>query len=408
MAGEQQQSWLSSAAAAAIATVVVLGASAFAVVNWGLPKAQSYLNTRFAALNAKLAQNNKDALSAIKKLPSLDAAIKEIEQLNSKVQTTNATLGDIQKQISLAAIKGELAPLNAKLDKAVAALAALQADVARAGSARDANATTRDAALARIEKAIGGVKDEASALTRIETAIGSVKDQIAGAASQAKLQDAAAKLDAVQTSLAEIEKAADTLKAGVSANAAALADAHKSLAGLEAAVKQGFAGGASGRAALKGEVAKLAQPAETPTGAIPKKTDVVVFYVSAPARAQEQTQAGAIPPMSVQFEKVGSADDNGQAALIIKKLRPIIAKHKSCSIAVSGHTDTVGSDAVNHALSKKRALDIAAKLKAAFAGQAIQISTIAWGERKLKEWTDDDTPDATNRRVDIVVHCAGA
>ena len=368
MAGETKHIWLSSAIGAAAATIVITAVAAFAVVNWGIPKAQTYLNARLAGLDAKLAKNNNATLSAIHKLPSLENTTKEIEQLNARIQTTNATLTDIQKQISLATIKAELAPLATKLDKTNTALAAIQAGLTRAGNVRDADAAARNAALNRIEKTLG-----------------SVKDQIAGAASQTDLQNAAAKLNAVQTSLAA----------------------------LATAVKEGFASGATSRAALKDEVAKLAQPPESPTGAIPKKTghDVIVFYVAAPAAAQpahEQPQSGAIPPMSVQFERIGSIDDNGQADLIVRKLRPIVEGHKSCSITVSGHTDTLGSDEVNHALSKKRAREIADRLRGAFAGKHVQISDIAWGERQLKEWTPDDTADATNRRVDIVVRCAGA
>jgi outer membrane protein OmpA-like peptidoglycan-associated protein len=363
MPGEQRHSWLTSAVAAAAATVVIVAASAFTAVNWGIPKAQNYLNERFVALDAKLTQDNKDALSALKKLPSLENTAKQIEALNSKIQQTNATLTDIQKQISLAANKGELAPLDAKLDKANAALAGIQADLSRAGSARDADTAARNSTLGRIGKAVD-----------------SVNEAMAGVASQAKLQDAAAKLDAAQASLARIESA----------------------------VKEGFAGGASSRAELKDAVGKLAQPGAAPAAAAAKKTgeDLVVLYVSLPGAPP--AQADAMPPMSVQFERIGSAGDNGQTDPIIRKLRPIIKAHKSCSIAVSGHTDTLGSDEANHALSKKRAQEIAAKLKAAFAGENVEISNTAWGERRLKEWTPDDTADATNRRVDIVVRCAGA
>ena len=110
--------------------------------------------------------------------------------------------------------------------------------------------------------------------------------------------------------------------------------------------------------------------------------------------------------MSVQFERIGSFEDHGPIDLIIQKLSRALKGRSGCSIDVEGYTDTVGSDRANHALSKKRALEIAAKLKAALADKTIQISTTAWGERRLKEWTKDNVDDATNRRVDIVVHCS--
>jgi outer membrane protein OmpA-like peptidoglycan-associated protein len=361
MPEKQKNVWVSSAVAAAIAAIVIISGSAYVLINWGMPKAESFLNEKFAALDAKIAKNNENALAAIKKSPLLEGTTKEIETLNSKIKKTNETLTEIQKQISTATLKTELAPLDAKLDKATSTLAAIQADLSRTKS--------DDAA-------------RNSALTRVEKAINAVKDEIAGSASQAKLQDAATKLDAVRTSLAK----------------------------LETTVKGGFAGGTSSRAELKAAIAQLAQP-PTPasTGGLAKAgEDLLVFYVSLPAASPPAPpQPGAIPPMTVQFEKIGNVDDKGQADLIIRKLRPIIKEHKGCSIAVSGHTDTLGSDEANHALSKRRAQKIAAMLKSVFAGDHVQITNTAWGERRLKEWTKDDVADATNRRVDIVVRCTG-
>jgi len=406
MPGEQKSIWLSTLVAAA-ATIVILAGSAAAFVKWGMPKAERYLNDKFAAVDTKIEMSSRSALSTLTGLPSLAKTAKEIETLNAKIKKTNDTLDSIQKQMSLATMKAELAPLNGKLDKTTTALSAIQSELARA---KPENATG-NAALARIEKTVNTLKDE-----------------IAGAASQARSQDAAAKLDAVQaslgklqdtvaklddvrTALAKIEKAADTLKSDGAANASVLTDTQTSLAQLRTAVKDGFAGAAAARAALKDEVAKLAQPAAPPTTGSAKTAgeDVVMVYVSAPAAQPAQPlRPGSIPPMNVLFAKVGSTDDNGQTALIIRKLRPILKKHEGCSIAVAGHADTLGSDDVNHALSKRRAKKIAAKLKAAFAGQGIPVTNTAWGERKLKEWTDDETPDATNRRVDVVVRCSGA
>jgi OmpA-OmpF porin, OOP family len=150
-------------------------------------------------------------------------------------------------------------------------------------------------------------------------------------------------------------------------------------------------------------MAKLAQPQAPAATAAKTGEDLVVLYVSVPGAPSPQAEA--IPPMSIQFERIGGFRDNGKTDAIIQKLRPVIKQHKSCSIDVTGHTDTLGSDDVNHALSKKRAQQIAATLKAAFADDNVQITNTAWGERRLKEWTPDGVADATNRRVDVVVHC---
>jgi flagellar motor protein MotB len=428
MADEQKNTSVTAAVVAAIATIVIVGGSAIAFVNWAVPKAQDYADTKFAAIDAKIAaieskvdkidKNNKNTMDALTKLPSLADTAKEIGTLNSRIEKTNATLSDIQKQISLGAMKKELAPLDGKLDKANAALAAIQGELARAKP---------DQALARVEKAVNTVGDKitgaasAADLQDAAAKLASARDMLAklqdSFAELAKMRDSVAQLNDLRAPLAKIEKAAATIETGVAAgastlnaNAAALAETHKSLAALHTAVKDGFAAGTASRSALTNEVARLAQqPSEPATTATVKNAgeNLVVLYVSTPAdgAGTQPPRAGMIPPMSVQYEKVGGTDDEGQTALIVGKLRPVLAKHHGCSIAVSGHTDTVGSDDVNHAISKRRALAVAAKLKAAFAG--VPISNTAWGERKLKEWTDDETPDATNRRVDIVVRCTG-
>ena len=56
-------------------------------------------------------------------------------------------------------------------------------------------------------------------------------------------------------------------------------------------------------------------------------------------------------------------------------------------------------------MSKQRATAVADKLKAAFAGEPIKITQTQWGERRLTQWTPDDTANEANRRVDIKVSC---
>jgi flagellar motor protein MotB len=367
----QKQIWVTSVIAATMAACAA-AAVVLALNYWLLPNAQHILDARLAGFDAKLAaldtkieKNHKDLLAAVHRLPSLDATTKKIETLNYSIKKANETLADIQKQISPAAMKAQLVPLDDKLNKANATLSSLKLDDA-----------ARNSALARVEKAIDAVRHE-----------------IGDAASQAKLTSATAKLDAARVSLAKIEKtivslakiekATDTLRTNMAANASALNDTRKSLAKLETAVKDGFAGGMAAHTELTTATVTMAPPP--------------------PAKP---LKVAAIPPMSIQFERIGGFNVHGQVDPIIRKLRQDLEGRSGCSINVEGYTDTVGSDRFNHALAKKRALEIAAKLKSAFADKPIQISTTAWGERRLKEWTQDNVADATNRRVDITVHCS--
>lgn len=75
----------------------------------------------------------------------------------------------------------------------------------------------------------------------------------------------------------------------------------------------------------------------------------------------------------------------------------------NCSINVSGHTDTVGSDSSNRILSERRANTVANRIEAAFPG--IKVHDEGWGERRLDIMTDNDVADIDNRRVEIELTC---
>jgi outer membrane protein OmpA-like peptidoglycan-associated protein len=70
-------------------------------------------------------------------------------------------------------------------------------------------------------------------------------------------------------------------------------------------------------------------------------------------------------------------------------------------ITVTGHTDTVGSDAYNMRLSRRRAESVAAELeKRGVASSEIEI--VAKGKRDLLVPTGDGVREPQNRRVQIV------
>lgn len=70
-------------------------------------------------------------------------------------------------------------------------------------------------------------------------------------------------------------------------------------------------------------------------------------------------------------------------------------------LTVTGHTDTVGSDAYNMRLSRRRAESVAAQLeKDGISSSEIQI--VAKGTRDLLVPTADGVHEPQNRRVQIV------
>ena len=69
---------------------------------------------------------------------------------------------------------------------------------------------------------------------------------------------------------------------------------------------------------------------------------------------------------------------------------------------MTGHSDTVGNDADNDALSQKRAEEILNVLVAKGFDRSI-MSAVGRGERELKEATGDNVSNAANRRVEVIV-----
>ena len=74
---------------------------------------------------------------------------------------------------------------------------------------------------------------------------------------------------------------------------------------------------------------------------------------------------------------------------------------KVTQIAVTGHTDTVGSDEYNMRLSKRRAMSVAASLKR-MASLKSEIAIVAKGKRDPLVPTGDGVREPQNRRVEIV------
>ncbi len=391
---------------AGLIAAIVTGAVAGAVI-WKITATQhDFVAQQFAAQNSKV-QAVGDALAkTASDLKRLDGALKTTEgtlsqvkdqismvgtrggiaQLNAMVAGANKTLADIKRATAPDQAKAALAPLATRLDTARQSLTALQAKL---------DDKTRDQTVARIEIALAGVKDALA------------KQPSDSAQANAKLDDAL-------KALAALSQTANGLKSNVDSDAAKLAAISKSLSALGTSVKQGFADTASQQAGLMKAVEK---PASTPVPAPPKPSkpeqDLVVLYVSMAGAPPATTAALASPgltpvvpsPFAVRFERLGGVDDEGQTKLIVDKVRTLIKGHSGCNIAVAGHADTLGGDRANYELSKRRANEVADKLRAAFAGEFIPVSETQWGERRLAQWTPDDTANEANRRVDIKVSC---
>ncbi len=86
----------------------------------------------------------------------------------------------------------------------------------------------------------------------------------------------------------------------------------------------------------------------------------------------------------------------------LAKVRTEVASRAGAAVEVVGHTDTVGSGDDNDRLSQRRAEEIV-RLLVSEGFDADALSATGRGERELLVTTADNTANAENRRVEIVV-----
>ncbi len=109
----------------------------------------------------------------------------------------------------------------------------------------------------------------------------------------------------------------------------------------------------------------------------------------------------------VRFDAIGSVE-NPELNSQLNEVAQEIAKQgidANCSINISGHTDTLGSDLINRKLSERRAKKAADRIQAALPG--VQLRYQGWGERQLQTMTDNGVANIDNRRVEIEATCRG-
>ena len=111
--------------------------------------------------------------------------------------------------------------------------------------------------------------------------------------------------------------------------------------------------------------------------------------------------APSLPNSYLVFFDFNRSDLTPQAASIVDQAARNVASTRVSRLEVTGHTDTVGSDAYNLRLSRRRAESVAAQLeKDGIPSSEIEI--IAKGKRDLLVPTADGVREPQNRRVQIL------
>jgi outer membrane protein OmpA-like peptidoglycan-associated protein len=109
----------------------------------------------------------------------------------------------------------------------------------------------------------------------------------------------------------------------------------------------------------------------------------------------------ATPHSYLVFFDFNKSDLTPQATQIVDQAAQDAETAKVTQLTVSGHTDTVGSDAYNMRLSRRRAETVAAELEKQGIPSS-DIEVVAKGKRDLLVPTADGVREPQNRRVQIV------
>jgi outer membrane protein OmpA-like peptidoglycan-associated protein len=131
-------------------------------------------------------------------------------------------------------------------------------------------------------------------------------------------------------------------------------------------------------------------------GGTPEPEEAPAAYVPPPV-----APAPSVPKSYLVFFDFNKSDLAPQAVTIVAQAAANAGPAKVTQLEVTGHTDTVGSDAYNMRLSRRRAESVAAQLEKDGI-PASEIAIFAKGKRDLLVPTADGVKEPQNRRVQIV------
>ena len=121
--------------------------------------------------------------------------------------------------------------------------------------------------------------------------------------------------------------------------------------------------------------------------------------------SRESMLVAELPPPAKSFTLYfleGTTEMTPESLPVLDELRAEIAKRPGAEVQVTGHTDTVGNDADNDALSQRRAEEILNLLVSKGFDRSI-MSAVGRGERELKVPTARNVANPINRRVEVIV-----
>ena len=129
------------------------------------------------------------------------------------------------------------------------------------------------------------------------------------------------------------------------------------------------------------------------------------------AKVESVTDANGLAAVKVTFDSgilfaTNKADLNTSAKNSLAKFATVLNNNADCDIAIIGHTDNTGSDAINQPLSVKRATSVSDYLKSCGV-KTVQIKSVE-GQGSNNPVADNSTAEGRkqNRRVEVYMYAS--
>ena len=179
---------------------------------------------------------------------------------------------------------------------------------------------------------------------------------------------------------------------------------------------KGTAIGAGGGAALGAIIGKIAGNTAVGAGAgaiIGHKMDKAKKEAEAVQNAQVESvkDANGLDAVKVTFDSgilfaTNKADLNAASKSSLQQFANVLKQNADCDVAIIGHTDNTGSDAINNPLSEKRAMSVSNYLRS-LGVSASQIKSVE-GQGSVNPVADNSTAEGRkqNRRVEVYMYAS--
>jgi outer membrane protein OmpA-like peptidoglycan-associated protein len=131
------------------------------------------------------------------------------------------------------------------------------------------------------------------------------------------------------------------------------------------------------------------------------RTVKISFPTEAPRIAAELAKAGRVDVHGIYFD-FASAALRPESEPVLQEIADALTENAGWKLRVEGHTDSIGGDAVNLDLSRRRAASVRDALVSRYKIDPTRLATDGFGASRPKEPNTTPAGRARNRRVELV------